>query len=150
VLAALGVRSVAHALRMRLVARTALDGAGRNGDVTVVGPIAVPAGVAARGVSEARVQTAAVAGDLLAGKEEHHFLAAPTACCASSSMPPVPSALRVHCPELHLCTDNGTMIAMAAAMRLQAGIQQAIELYAFDVKPRWPRGDISGPVAPGP
>ncbi len=29
--------------------------------------------------------------------------------------------VRVHYPELHLCTDNGAMIAMAAAMRLQAG-----------------------------
>jgi len=26
--------------------------------------------------------------------------------------------VRVHDPELHLCTDNGAMIAMAAAMRL--------------------------------
>ena len=30
--------------------------------------------------------------------------------------------VRVHYPELHLCTDNGAMIAMAAAMRLQAGV----------------------------
>ena len=47
-------------------------------------------------------------------------------------------AVRVHYPELHLCTDNGAMIAMAAAMRLQAGVQQANRAYAFDVKPRWP------------
>ncbi|RZL53748.1 MAG: tRNA (adenosine(37)-N6)-threonylcarbamoyltransferase complex transferase subunit TsaD, partial [Variovorax sp.] len=33
--------------------------------------------------------------------------------------------VRVHYPELHLCTDNGAMIAMAAAMRLQSGMQQA-------------------------
>jgi N6-L-threonylcarbamoyladenine synthase len=46
--------------------------------------------------------------------------------------------VRVHYPELHLCTDNGAMIAMAAAMRLQSGIQAASEVYAFDVKPRWP------------
>ncbi len=46
--------------------------------------------------------------------------------------------LRVHYPELELCTDNGAMIAMAAAMRLQAGVQQAEKRYAFDVKPRWP------------
>ncbi len=44
----------------------------------------------------------------------------------------------VHYPELHLCTDNGAMIAMAAAMRLQSGQQTASEVYAFDVKPRWP------------
>jgi N6-L-threonylcarbamoyladenine synthase len=46
--------------------------------------------------------------------------------------------VRVHYPELHLCTDNGAMIAMAAAMRLQSGLQQATKAYAFDVKPRWP------------
>ncbi len=45
---------------------------------------------------------------------------------------------RVHYPELHLCTDNGAMIAMAAAMRLQSGQQAASAVYAFDVKPRWP------------
>ena len=45
--------------------------------------------------------------------------------------------VRVHYPELHLCTDNGAMIAMAAAMRLQSGQQTASEVYAFDVKPRW-------------
>lgn len=46
--------------------------------------------------------------------------------------------VRVHYPELHLCTDNGAMIAMAAAMRLQSSMQQANNDYAFDVKPRWP------------
>lgn len=46
--------------------------------------------------------------------------------------------VRVHYPELQLCTDNGAMIAMAAAMRLQSGQQQASADYAFDVKPRWP------------
>jgi N6-L-threonylcarbamoyladenine synthase len=46
--------------------------------------------------------------------------------------------VRVHYPELSLCTDNGAMIALAAAMRLQAGVQQPVTSYAFDVKPRWP------------
>ncbi len=50
--------------------------------------------------------------------------------------------IRVHYPELHLCTDNGAMIAMAAAMRLQSGQQTASEVYAFDVKPRWPLDSI--------
>jgi N6-L-threonylcarbamoyladenine synthase len=50
--------------------------------------------------------------------------------------------IRVHYPELHLCTDNGAMIAMAAAMRLQAGKEKATEVYAFDVKPRWPLNEI--------
>jgi N6-L-threonylcarbamoyladenine synthase len=46
--------------------------------------------------------------------------------------------VRVHYPELALCTDNGAMIALAAAMRLQAGVDVARFDYAFDVKPRWP------------
>ena len=44
---------------------------------------------------------------------------------------------RVHYPELHLCTDNGAMIAMAAAMRLQCGASRTSKSYAFDIKPRW-------------
>ena len=44
---------------------------------------------------------------------------------------------RVHYPELALCTDNGAMIAMAAALRLAAGRAQATPDYAFDVRPRW-------------
>ena len=47
-------------------------------------------------------------------------------------------SFRVHYPELALCTDNGAMIALAAAMRLQRGIGDASNLYAFDVRPRWP------------
>lgn len=50
--------------------------------------------------------------------------------------------VRVHYPELQLCTDNGAMIAMAAAMRLQSGVQTAGAAYSFDVKPRWPLEDL--------
>ena len=46
--------------------------------------------------------------------------------------------IRVHYPELALCTDNGAMIALAAAMRLQRGNAAASSDYAFDVLPRWP------------
>jgi len=49
-----------------------------------------------------------------------------------------PRGVRVHYPELSLCTDNGAMIALAAAMRLQSGRSQAQWSYAFDVRPRWP------------
>ena len=55
--------------------------------------------------------------------------------------------VRVHYPELHLCTDNGAMIAMAAAMRLQSGMQTAEPSYSFDVKPRWPLQDIASELA---
>ncbi|MEO7008736.1 MAG: tRNA (adenosine(37)-N6)-threonylcarbamoyltransferase complex transferase subunit TsaD [Caldimonas sp.] len=46
--------------------------------------------------------------------------------------------LRVHYPELALCTDNGAMIALAAAMRLQRGLAPPHSDYGFDVRPRWP------------
>jgi len=45
---------------------------------------------------------------------------------------------RVYYPEPDLCTDNGAMIAMAAAMRLKAGVERPSTNYAFDVLPRWP------------
>ncbi len=44
---------------------------------------------------------------------------------------------RVHYPELHLCSDNGAMIALAAAMRVQAGRTRPERSFSFDVKPRW-------------
>ena len=48
------------------------------------------------------------------------------------------SQRRVHYPELALCTDNGAMIALAAAMRLQRGLATGERDYAFEVRPRWP------------
>ena len=50
--------------------------------------------------------------------------------------------LRVHYPELDLCTDNGAMIALAAVMRLQSGAGRAATDWAFDVRPRWPLDQI--------
>jgi N6-L-threonylcarbamoyladenine synthase len=44
---------------------------------------------------------------------------------------------RVHYPEPALCTDNGAMIALAAAMRLQRGLATLQDSGAFDVRPRW-------------
>jgi N6-L-threonylcarbamoyladenine synthase len=44
---------------------------------------------------------------------------------------------RVHYPELALCTDNGAMIALAAAMRLQRGRAQPQADHSFSVAPRW-------------
>ncbi len=51
--------------------------------------------------------------------------------------------LRVHYPELALCTDNGAMIALAAAMRMQRNLATPSRDYAFDVAPRWPLEQIS-------
>lgn len=46
--------------------------------------------------------------------------------------------IRVHYPELEYCTDNGAMIALAAAMRIQSGKEAPRKDYDFSVKPRWP------------
>jgi N6-L-threonylcarbamoyladenine synthase len=46
----------------------------------------------------------------------------------------------VHYPDLSLCTDNGAMIALAGAMRLERWPAQATDDYAFTVKPRWDLG----------
>ena len=75
-----------------------------------------------------------VAGGVGANRELRAQL---NAACAKAQV-------RVHYPELHLCTDNGAMIAMAAAMRLQAGAQIAEARYSFDVKPRWPLHELAG------
>jgi len=45
--------------------------------------------------------------------------------------------LRVHYPELSLCTDNGAMIAMAAALRVQRGLARPRCDGGFEVRPRW-------------
>jgi len=49
----------------------------------------------------------------------------------------------VHYPPLALCTDNGAMIALAAALRLQHGLADLRHEGAFDVRPRWPLHEIS-------
>ena len=74
-----------------------------------------------------------VAGGVGANRELRAQL---NAACAKAHV-------RVHYPELHLCTDNGAMIAMAAAMRLQSGAQTAEARYSFDVKPRWPLHELA-------
>lgn len=48
--------------------------------------------------------------------------------------------VRVHYPELSLCTDNGAMIAMAAALRVQRGMAQVRVDGGFEVRPRWELG----------
>ncbi len=54
---------------------------------------------------------------------------------------------RVHYPPLNLCTDNGAMIALAAALRWQCGLGNADAGGAFDVRPRWSLDELadSGP-----
>ncbi|MCW5633061.1 MAG: tRNA (adenosine(37)-N6)-threonylcarbamoyltransferase complex transferase subunit TsaD [Rubrivivax sp.] len=49
----------------------------------------------------------------------------------------------VHFPPLALCTDNGAMIALAAAMRACEGLDSGTHAGAFDVRPRWPLEDLA-------
>lgn len=49
---------------------------------------------------------------------------------------------RVHYPEVALCTDNGAMIAMAAALRWRAGLQTSTDTLGFEVRPRWPLAEL--------
>jgi len=46
-------------------------------------------------------------------------------------------------PDLQFCTDNGAMIALVGALRLQRGV---VDDYAFTVRPRW---ELANLVAPG-
>ena len=52
--------------------------------------------------------------------------------------------VQVHYPPLALCTDNGAMIALAAALRWQHGLAVPEHGGVFDVKPRWPLDQILG------
>jgi N6-L-threonylcarbamoyladenine synthase len=51
------------------------------------------------------------------------------------------NGFRVFYPDLEFCTDNGAMIAFAAALRLQE--QEAKSDYRFNVKPRWDLQQLS-------
>ena len=86
-----------------------------------------------RAVHDSGLSRLVVAGGVGANRQLRAQL---NAACAQRGV-------RVHYPELHFCSDNGAMIAMAGAMRLQCGIERANTAYAFDVKPRWGLDQIS-------
>ena len=53
-----------------------------------------------------------------------------------------PLKARAYFPPLHLCTDNGAMIAFAAAERVKAGLAVLDpDAHSFTVKPRWDLAD---------
>ena len=85
-----------------------------------------------KALTQTGLQRLVVAGGVGANQRLREQL--DTACAARG--------VRVHYPELHLCTDNGAMIALAAAMRVQAGIEAPRADYAFDVRPRWPLHEL--------
>jgi N6-L-threonylcarbamoyladenine synthase len=53
------------------------------------------------------------------------------------------AGVAVHYPELRLCSDNGAMIALAAAMRVAADPSVPQRDFGFDVKPRWALDEIN-------
>lgn len=56
-----------------------------------------------------------------------------------------PLKARAYFPPLHLCTDNGAMIAFAAAERVKAGLAVLDpDAHSFTVKPRWDLAEIAG------
>ena len=83
---------------------------------------------AMKAVEQTGIARLVVAGGVGANKRLRECL---NAACSSR-------AVRVHYPELDLCTDNGAMIALAAAMRLQRGLARPQADAAIVVQPRWP------------
>jgi len=57
--------------------------------------------------------------------------------------------VRLFFPELQWCGDNGAMIALAGAMRLQHHPDSAHAAGAFDVLPRWDLTQLGPPPQPG-
>lgn len=49
----------------------------------------------------------------------------------------------VYFPPVSLCTDNGAMIAFAAAQRIKTGIQQPENDPSFKVRPRWDLEEVA-------
>lgn len=49
----------------------------------------------------------------------------------------------VYFPPVALCTDNGAMIAFAAAMRIKHGVQKAERAASFTVQPRWALEEVA-------
>ncbi|MDM4765329.1 tRNA (adenosine(37)-N6)-threonylcarbamoyltransferase complex transferase subunit TsaD [Pelomonas sp. SE-A7] len=79
-------------------------------------------------LKETGLKRLVVAGGVGANKSLREQL---NAACAKRGV-------RVHYPELNLCTDNGAMIAMAAALRLQRGMGKPLPAGSgFEVRPRW-------------
>lgn len=51
--------------------------------------------------------------------------------------------ITVYYPEFEFCTDNGAMIALAGALRFQAGVSLK-PAGSFAVRPRWPLAELMG------
>lgn len=51
--------------------------------------------------------------------------------------------ITVYYPEFEFCTDNGAMIALAGALRFQAGLSLK-PAGSFAIRPRWPLAELVG------
>lgn len=81
-------------------------------------------------LKDSGMQRLVVAGGVAANRRLRQEL---DAACAKRD-------IRVHYPALSVCTDNGAMIAYAAALQWQTGKADLQTDYAFDVYPRWEVG----------
>ena len=87
---------------------------------------------AMRAVKESGLKQLVVAGGVGANRELRTQLDARAARAKIS----------VYYPELEFCTDNGAMIALAGALRFQAG-KSIKPAGAFAVRPRWPLAELT-------
>ena len=85
-----------------------------------------------RAVRESRLKQLVVAGGVGANRELRRQLDAAAA----------KARITVYYPELEFCTDNGAMIALAGALRYQAGVSIK-PAGAFAVRPRWPLAELT-------
>jgi N6-L-threonylcarbamoyladenine synthase len=86
-----------------------------------------------RALKESGLRRVVVAGGVGANRRLRATLAAGAARLGA----------QVFHPPLALCTDNGAMIALAAGMRVLAGLDRGTLEAAFDVRPRWPLGELA-------
>ncbi len=85
-----------------------------------------------RAVKESGLKQLVVAGGVGANRELRRQLDAHAA----------KAKIAVFYPELEFCTDNGAMIALAGALRFQAGVSIK-PAGAFAVRPRWPLAELT-------
>ncbi len=85
-----------------------------------------------RAVKESGLKQLVVAGGVGANRELRSQLDAQAA----------KTRIAVFYPELEFCTDNGAMIALAGALRFQAGVSTK-PAGAFAVRPRWPLAELT-------
>ena len=85
-----------------------------------------------RAIKESGLKQLVVAGGVGANRELRRQLDAQA----------VKARIAVFYPELEFCTDNGAMIALAGALRFQAGVSIK-PAGAFAVRPRWPLAELT-------